>query len=413
MGRPGSANFSILASDFWCDTRGAMNKKKQILTLTAFYLPGYKGGGPIRTIASMVDILGDEFDFRIVALDRDLGCDEPYPGIIVNEWKQVGKAQVMYVAPGALTFTFLRHLINSTPHEVLYLNSCFSTRDSIMPLLLRRFGLIHSPVTIVAPRGEFSKGALNLKYYKKKIYLSGVKLFGLYRNITWQASSLHEKEDILAIFSQTRLNAEVSSIAIAPDLSQPGKSAKGYKRESKNTGVLKAVFLSRISPKKNLAGALSMLGRVKGEVIFDIYGPLEDLLYWEKCQNIIKTLPVNVRVQYKGIVSHNQVVEVFQNYHLFFFPTLGENFGHVIIEALVAGCPILISDQTPWRNLETAGVGWDIPLDQPEKFTELLQQCVDMDNASMQEFSARAMEYGLEKALDADVIRQNRELFRI
>ena len=182
-----------------------MNKKKQILTLTAFYLPGYKGGGPIRTIASMVDILGDEFDFRIVALDRDLGCDEPYPGIIVNEWKQVGKAQVMYVAPGALTFTFLRHLINSTPHEVLYLNSCFSTRDSIMPLLLRRFGLIHSPVTIVAPRGEFSKGALNLKYYKKKIYLSGVKLFGLYRNITWQASSLHEKEDILAIFSQTRL----------------------------------------------------------------------------------------------------------------------------------------------------------------------------------------------------------------
>lgn len=390
-----------------------MNKKKQILTLTAFYLPGYKGGGPIRTIASMVDILGDEFDFRIVALDRDLGCDEPYPGIIVNEWKQVGKAQVMYVAPGALTFTFLRHLINSTPHDVLYLNSCFSTRDSIMPLLLRRFGLIHSPVTIVAPRGEFSKGALNLKYYKKKIYLSGVKLFGLYRNITWQASSLHEKEDILAIFSQTRLNAEVSSIAIAPDLSQPGKSAKGYKRESKNTGVLKAVFLSRISPMKNLAGALSMLGRVKGEVIFDIYGPLEDLLYWEKCQNIIKTLPVNVRVQYKGIVSHNQVVEVFQNYHLFFFPTLGENFGHVIIEALVAGCPILISDQTPWRNLETAGVGWDIPLDQPEKFTELLQQCVDMDNASMQEFSARAMEYGLEKALDADVIRQNRELFRI
>ena len=106
-------------------------------------------------------------------------------------------------------------------------------------------------------------------------------------------------------------------------------------------------------------------------------------------------------------------MEVFQNYHLFFFPTLGENFGHVIIEALVAGCPILISDQTPWRNLETAGVGWDIPLDQPEKFTELLQQCVDMDNASMQEFSARAMEYGLEKALDADVIRQNRELFRI
>lgn len=387
--------------------------KTTILILMSFYLPGYKGGGPIRTIASMVDILGDGFDFRIVALDRDLGSDEPYPGIRIGEWQQVGKAQVMYVAPGALTFTFLRHLINSTLHDVLYLNSCFSTRDTIMPLLLRRFGLIHCPVTIVAPRGEFSKGALIMKYYKKNIYLWAAKLLGLYRNITWQASSLHEKEDILTIFDQTRLNAEVSSIAIAPNLSQPGKSAEGFERGSKNPGSLNAVFVSRLSPMKNLAGALSMLGGLKGEVVFDIYGPLEDMVYWEKCQNIIKKLPASVRVQYRGMISHDKVAEVFQSYDLFLFPTLGENFGHVIIEALVAGCPILISDQTPWRDLEAAGVGWDIPLDQPEKFTTILQQCVEMDNAGIQQLSQRAMEYGLLKAMDAEVVQQNRELFAI
>jgi glycosyltransferase involved in cell wall biosynthesis len=390
-----------------------MNPKKQILTFTAFYLPGYMGGGPIRTIASMVDILGDEFDFRIVALDRDLGSDEPYPGIKVSEWQQVGKAQVMYVSPGTLTFTFLRHLVNSTPHDLLYLNSFFSTRDAIMPLLLRRFGLINRTATIVAPRGEFSKGALNLKYYKKKIYLLVAKMVGIYRNITWQASSLHEKEDILDIFNQERMNEDASSIAIAPDLSQPCQIAEGFKRESKNPGVLKAVFLSRISPKKNLEGALVMLRGVKGEVIFDIYGPIEDIPYWEKCQNIIKTLPPTVHVQYKGIISHDQVAEVFQNQDLFFFPTLGENFGHVIIEALVAGCPILISDQTPWRNLTSDGVGWDVPLEQPEKFVDILQQCIDMDNVSMQQLSARAMEYGIQKTMDAEVVRQNRELFII
>ncbi len=391
-----------------------MNSKKQILTLTSHYLPGYRGGGPIRTIASMVDTLGDEFDFKIITLDRDLGSDEPYRGIKNCEWQQVGKAQVMYVAPSLLTFKFLYRLIYSTPHDILYLNSCFSTYSAILPLLFRRLGLINdTAATIVAPRGELSKGALGLKYRKKKFYLRAVRLLGLYKNIRWQASSLHEKDDILDVFDQKGLNDVSSLITIAPNLSQPSRIDEGFERAHKNSGELKAVFLSRISPKKNLDGALRLLRGVKGKVRFDIYGPLEDILYWEKCQEIIKTLRSTVVVQYKGIVSHDQVVKVFRDYDLFFFPTLGENFGHVIIEALVAGCPILISDQTPWRNLVSAGVGWDIPLDQPEKFTEVLQQCVDMDNTFMQQLSTRAMEYGIKRAIDDEVIRQNRELFII
>ena len=53
---------------------------------------------------------------------------------------------------------------------------------------------------------------------------------------------------------------------------------------------------------------------------------------------------------------------------LFFFPAHGENYGHVIAEAMAAGCPVLISDQTAWRNLEEKGAGWDLPLDAPGRF---------------------------------------------
>lgn len=386
--------------------------KPVILTFTCFYLPGYKGGGPIRTIASMADMLGDEFEFRIVTNDRDLDSDTPYPDIRVNEWQQVGKAQVLYAAPGTLTFTFMRHLINSTPHDFLYLNSCFSPLFAILPLLLRRLGLIQSPAIIIAPRGEFSKGALQLKAYKKKIFLCLSKLFGLYTNLTWQASSQHEKEDILALFPQGRLSA-ARRIVVAPDLSQPRQISADCTKKLKIPGSLKVVFLSRISPKKNLEGALNMLRGVKGEVVFDIYGPLEDMVYWEKCQNSIKTLPASVRVQYKGMISHDKVAEVFQAYDLFLFPTLGENFGHVILEAFVTGCPVLVSDQTPWRDLEMAGVGWDLPLDQPEKITAVVQQCVDMGGADMQQLSERAMKYGVQKATDTAVVQQNRELFNM
>jgi glycosyltransferase involved in cell wall biosynthesis len=40
---------------------------------------------------------------------------------------------------------------------------------------------------------------------------------------------------------------------------------------------------------------------------------------------------------------------VFRQYDLFVFPTRGENFGHVIIESLSVGTPVLLSDRTPWR----------------------------------------------------------------
>jgi len=49
----------------------------RILILTDYYLPGYKGGGPMRTLSTMVDRLGDEYRFRVLTRDRDLGDTEP------------------------------------------------------------------------------------------------------------------------------------------------------------------------------------------------------------------------------------------------------------------------------------------------------------------------------------------------
>ena len=71
----------------------------RILTVVPNYLPGYEAGGPIRTIANMVEWFGDEFTFLIITADRDLGDTQPYTDIRVNEWQRVGKAQVCYLSP--------------------------------------------------------------------------------------------------------------------------------------------------------------------------------------------------------------------------------------------------------------------------------------------------------------------------
>lgn len=385
-------------------------RKPIIFTLVPHYLPGYKGGGPIRTIASLVESLGDELDFKIVALDRDHGCLAPYSKIQANAWQKVGKAEVFYVSPEKLNWVYLRHLITNTPHDILYLNSFFSIYFGIIPMTLHRFGLIQQMPTIVAPRGQFSTGALKLKFFKKQAYINVVKAMKLHKNLIWQVSSAHEKEDVYRVFNSEKGAEFPLTTVIAPNLPDI-KDFTIVKAKQKEPGNLKIAFLSRISPEKNLEFALKILTGLRGHLLFNIFGPLEDMAYWKNCSRIIENLPDNIQVCYQGLVEHNNVVQVMAEHDLFFLPTRGENFGHVIIEALAAGCPILISDQTPWRGLEKEGVGWDLPLDQPERFKATLQQCVDMEHLELATYSNRAIKYAKRKMMDPNTLNQNRCLF--
>ena len=60
---------------------------------------------------------------------------------------------------------------------------------------------------------------------------------------------------------------------------------------------------------------------------------------------------------YHGELQPDAVVTTFARYDAFAFPTLGENFGHVIAESLSAGCAVICSDQTPWTPVLLAGGG--------------------------------------------------------
>src|ERR1022692_704357 len=162
---------------------------------------------------------------------------------------------------------------------------------------------------------------------------------------------------------------------------------------------------------KNLTGALRLLGALRGRVTFDIYGLLEDPAYWQECQDLISQLPPNIQVKYCGVVPYPNVRKVLSEYDLFLLPTLGENYGHAIIDALITGCPVLISDRTPWRNLERLNVGWDLPLDQLAMLQGALQRCIDMCPEDHAALCARAQAFGMHCCDDPEVLRQNRDLF--
>lgn len=382
--------------------------KPIVLLFVACYLPGFRGGGPIRTIANLVDKLGNDFDFKIVTMDRDLGDTCPYANISANEWHSVGKAQVLYTSSDMRSYKSLFRLLNETKHDILYLNGFFQPNFTVKPLILRKLKRSIRRPTIVAPHGEFSPNALSLKRFKKSVFMIFERFFGLYENVVWHASTKYEALDI-----HKSRGIPVDEVLVAKNIVAEPEiiDTELLVSERIESSVLSVCFLSRISPMKNLTYALKILSEVKIETSFNIYGPKESADYWKACQELIDKLPSNIMVSYLGSVSPENVRNIISKHDIFFVPTLGENFGHVFIEALSSGVPILVSDKTPWRGLKERNVGWDISLDKPSDFVNALHDVGRFNKTRRKSIRKSCIEYAFDQTRNSSVVEMNKNLF--
>jgi glycosyltransferase involved in cell wall biosynthesis len=380
------------------------SKKKVILCFIKYYLPGYRSGGPVRSIVNFVEKFGDVYDIRIVCSSHDAIDDKPYENIIIEEWNQVGKAKVFYVSNKIIKFKKIFDLLSDMKYDIIYLNSFFTFTFSIFPLMVQYFKFINLKSCVIAPRGEFTINAIKIKKLKKLIYIFFVKIIGLYKHVCWQASSELESEDIRRVIGVTARN-----IQVAPDLNFLKWSINDtlpYQRKD----VLKIVFLSRISPMKNLDFLINILAGVSYPLELSILGPKEDLHYWDVCKKLIDKLPNYIKVNIGGEISPEKVQETFSKYDLFVFPTRGENFGHVIPEALSAGTPILLSDETPWQKDASLGLQI-IPL-QKQKWIKAVEEWINLSDAEILKRRQAAKNYSNKITLENEKsILRNKLLF--
>lgn len=383
-----------------------IKRKKNILVLADYYVPGIKGGGPIQSIKNITDNLHKDFNFYIITLDRDLGDSKPYNNITYNQWQSVGNANVFYLDYDKFSIQGLVRTINSIEFDVLYLNTFFGFKFGILPIILRRLKKIKYTPIVLAPRGQFSEGALKLKALKKNIYIKIFKYLNFQKNILWQATAKIEENDIKTVFGNN------IDIKIARNLTANYENLSYSKSIEKTPGNLKIVFLSRITRKKNLKMAINLLKNIEGNVLFDIYGPIEDKEYWNECELEMKKLKSNTLVRYKGIIEHSNINEMFGKYHIFLFPTLGENFGHVISEAMIGGCPCILSDKTPWKGLEEYKVGWDIPLQDYSKYKQVLNELVAMEDKAYCNLSQNSFEFAKNNS-NRECIDETKKLFEL
>ncbi len=357
------------------------NGKKDILIITGRYLPGYKDGGPVRTLKNLTDYLGEEYNFRILTCDRDHGDQVPYPDIVVNGWNRVGKTNVFYVPPGGFSSSVIRKL--SSEADVVYVTGCFSDY-SIKTLILNRFGQIKKPL-IVAPMGLFMPNAMKRKPVKYNSFITTFKLLGMFRKVTWSVTSEIEENCVRRVISKRAI------CYIARDFPRLVKEEPVKKR--KEPGSLCVFFISRISPEKNLIQSIEVLKQCKGKIHYTIYGPIHNKKYWNQVQQKMKELPDNVQAEYGGNLESERVVDTLEKEHVFLFTTIGENFSHVIHEALSAGCPCIISDQTPWQDLEENCAGQVLPLNDSSRFVQAIENYAGMTEEEFQRVADAAHDY--------------------
>lgn len=346
--------------------------RPKVLAFVDYYLPGYRAGGPMRSLSNLVAALADDYDFHVVTRNHDAHVDELYAGVEAGRWEPMHEARVMYFPDAELTTDDMTARLADSEHALIYFNSLFSLHLTVLPLRLLRKGRLRAAPVIVAPRGELSPGHLRVRPLKFYGSLWIARLLRLFRGVTWHATSELEVSHIRRWFPRDR-------IVLAPNLSPPASRFPAPQQHSaKHTGRLRMLFLSRIHPKKNLNGALAALTGLRGEVEFDIAGPIGDPAHWAECEQLIARLPDNIRVRHLGAIDNARVPELLADYDLFYLPTHGENHGHAIVEAMLGSCPVLLSRHTPWRDLPARRAGWDVATD-AATLADVLQRVIDMD----------------------------------
>lgn len=346
--------------------------KSKILVFNRYYIPAKNAGGPLKSLPALFEALSDYYTVHLVVLDRDVGSKEFF-GLSQDKtnWHVVGRVKVRYLKDSEVSFVLLRSIIDELNPSLLYTNSFF---DHIFSFRIFRIAKASKIPLLIAPRGELNPGAVAIKFRLKYLYL---KFFNLAfaNRFYFHATSIQE-------FESVELNINGAKIFLAQNLSYIPKAFFSLPPR----GPVRVCFIARISKVKNLEFALNVIRQVRRPVIFDVYGPVEDLTVMERCREIAIDI-VNAKVTFHGAIDTNQVGDTLSAYHLYFLPTKGENFGYGIAEALAAGIPVLISDQTPWDPAPN-GAGANYPLIRTDLFVKFIQEfdtseCAVLKNRSL------------------------------
>ena len=375
--------------------------RRQILIGVDWYLPAFRAGGPIRSVANLVDLLMER-DWVVWVLTGayDLGDVEPLD-VTTGQWIQRSpQLHVRYLLRDEMGASAWREAIKMANPDWLYLNSVYSRPFALDALRLVRSEFPELRV-VLAPRGMLGAGALSIKPFKKQVFLRVARWLGWFQNVRWHASTTLEEAEVHLWFPD-------AEVLVASNL--PSSAPKDNPDRPADRWVL--IATGRMNRKKNFDFGIRAIQAAELFIPVEIrlFGPPEDRVYLREMLALEQDQS-RISIRYMGSLNHHQLSQEYKKAHFLLLPTLHENFGHSIAEAWAHGCPTLIADTTPWRDLATKGIGRDWPLDL-DVWVEGMTEVLSMPDSTWREMSHAARHHFETVVRSASIKEANLRIFQ-
>lgn len=201
---------------------------------------------------------------------------------------------------------------------------------------------------VCSPRGTLSPVALARSAYRKRVFWLLAQRKAVAQAALIHATSEQEYRDIRTF----GLRQPVVVIPNGIDLpAAPAGRGRGGRR--------RLLYLGRLHPIKGLETLLQAWAQVAAE--FDdwelrLVGPGEDA-YVTRLARLAADLRLP-RVAFAGPSYGAQKTREYHSADLYVLPSLSENFGMSVAEALAHGLPVVTTHGAPWSRVAARGCGW-------------------------------------------------------
>ena len=160
-----------------------------------------------------------------------------------------------------------------------------------------------------------------------------------------------------AVMAENLSRLGLPNIGILPNCR---KFDRSQKRSFVATTIpMKLVFYSRVFREKGIEEAVAAVKHLNAEdpahprVLLDVYGPVVET--YER--DFRRCLGKSQHVKYRGVLSPDKVYDFLHVYDLMLFPTYyeGEGFSGAVLDAYIAGVPVVASDWKYNREIVDEG----------------------------------------------------------
>lgn len=361
-----------------------MKHKVKVLYPISAYFPS-QVGGPANSVYWMCEGLKESKVIDTKVISTSVGIDEG--DIELKKWYHQENNSVLFIdskgmLPLKLIMKSISYIKNS---DIIHFSSFFHAPSLILTIINAFF---YRKKIIVSVRGELYPFALeNFRPRLKKIFISIWKLFQ--KNIVIHCTVEKEKEYTKKIFKGNTKIVLLPNFILKPDTTSIRKVySKKY-----------ILYLGRLHKIKGLENLFKSLKTSKifmeSDTVIRLAGKGE-IEYVTKLKQLVEELGITSKVEFLNQVEGNDKEQLIANAYFLCLPSYTENFGNVVVEALIHGTPVIASKGTPWEMLNTNKAGFWVD-NSVADLSQVLSHIYNLDRDAYEKMSTNAKKIATEE----------------